>query len=39
MQRSTKTRAICISVSASASVKRVFWNSMIVLPKALRSRQ
>ena len=37
MQRSTKTRAIWVSVASSASTNRVFWNEPIGLPNALRS--
>ncbi|MCY1310955.1 hypothetical protein D9M70_611990 [compost metagenome] len=37
-QRSTKTRPTWISVAISASLKRVFWNSAMDLPNALRSR-
>jgi hypothetical protein len=37
IERSTKTWAICCSVSSSARVNRVFWNAPIGFPNALRS--
>jgi len=38
MQSSTNTRSMVAWALASASLKRVFWNSNTVWPKALRSR-